>query len=314
MSEGIGKYYTQDAFRRLWPGGPYSFDTDEAGIIRISYPQSNYRSPGSQQQYHPTIIAGRALGDFNRYYDSGDTEVRARFLKYADWLVESLHERDGYAAWDLPFDWVSPGYLCRAPWICSLTYGYAQSALIRAAEVSGKGVYMEAAERSLTAFHVPIDRGGLLRTTEDGDTWYEGIPSPIGAQIFNEVLFCLIGLYEMHVHGGNAEAGELFERGIATVRRRVRDFDLNLGFFKWSRYDDKLLFYAGEKYHDVQTEQLGWLAEQLDDELFARYHERWRDCQRRYADGRFSRKWLFKIFWSKVYGRYLRFYVKHVQK
>lgn len=310
------KYFIDDPFQKLWPGGEYYFTTGEDGIIQINYPQTNYRAPGVSLQYHPTVISVYALSQFNMFVDGGDEQLRESFLKYADWLADNLADRDSFAAWNFSFNWESPGYKAHAPFISSMTQGMGISVLVRAWELTSQERYITAAERALPAFEVPVSQGGLLRVDKQGDAWYEGIPSPIGAQILNEVLFALIGLYEMHRGTGNSKAGELFDRGIATLKKHLKDFDLNLLLFKWSRYDNKLLFYSGDKYHDIQKEQVKWLYQVTGDDIFSRHYQKWEGWQRKYNSkkGRFTAKHLFELMWFMVYQKFLRFYTKHLQR
>jgi hypothetical protein len=309
------KYFIDDPFQKLWPGGEYHFTIGEDGIIQINYPQTNYRAPGVGLQYHPTVISAYALSQFNMFVDSGNQEAKALFLKYADWLVDNLADGGSFAAWNFSFNWESPGYKCKPPWISSMTQGLGISVLVRAWDVTSDRRYIATAGRALSAFEVPIFQGGLLRADKEGDIWYEGIPSPIGAKILNEVLFALIGLHEMHRSTGNSKAGELFDRGIATIRKYLKDFDLNLLFFKWSRYDNKLLFYSGIKYHDIQTEQIKWLYQLTGDDIFAHYYQKWKRWQRKYdSKSHFAAKHLFELIYSLVYSKFLKFYTKYLQR
>ena len=103
IQDTMEKYFIDDPFKKVWPGGEYDFTMDEEGIIQINYPQSNYMAPGVGRQYHPTVIAIYALSQFNKSVDSGDEEFKRCFLQYADWLVDNLVEGDDFAAWNLNF-------------------------------------------------------------------------------------------------------------------------------------------------------------------------------------------------------------------
>ena len=311
------KYFIDDPFKKLWPeSGEYYFTWDEDSIVQINYSETNYRAPGATQQYHPTVIAAYALSQLNMFVDSGDEQFKKVFLRCADWLVANLADRDGFAAWNFNFGWESPGYKCKAPWISSMTQGIGMSALVRAWELTNDRGYIAAADRALSAFEVPISLGGLLRIDKHGDPWYEGVPSPIGAQILNEALFALIGLYEMHRRTGNSKEWELFDRGIAAIKKHLKDFDLNLLLFKWSRYDNKLLFYSGEKYHDIHIHQLKWLYEVTGDDVLARHFWKWQGWQSKCSSkkGRLTSKYIFELLWNLIYGRFLTFYTKYLQR
>lgn len=194
-----------------------------------------------------------------------------------------------------------------------MTQGMGISALVRAWGLTSKPRYIAAADRALSAFEVPVSHGGLLRTNKRGDTWYEGTPSLIGGQVLNQVLFGLIGLYEMYRSTGNIRAGELFDHGIATIRRHLKDFDFNLLFFKWCKYDNRLLFGPDSKYSKIQIEQLKWISEAIGDDLLASHYKKWEDWDKEFSSRRLPRL-LFGRIWS-IYVRYfLKYYTKYFQR
>ena len=114
-----GKYFIDDPFKTLWPGGEYSFIKDEEGIIQINYPETNYRASGVRQQYHPTVISVYALSMFSTFLDTGDEQYKNIFLKYTDWLVDNLADGDGFSGWNFYFNWNAPGYKATSPFISS---------------------------------------------------------------------------------------------------------------------------------------------------------------------------------------------------
>ena len=281
------KYFLDNPLGKLWPESPsYSFTFDDNGIILINYPETNRLAPGVKERYHPTVIASYALYLYNQY-------ATDNFLKYADWLVTNLISMNGFYAWPFDFEWNAPNYHCTPPWISSMTQGMGLSVLIRAYELTSDPKYSTALDKALTAFEAPISEGGLLRIT-DGDTWYEGIPSQNGTQILNEALFALIGLHE-------AEAIELFDKGLATVKKHLKDFDLNLWLFKWSKYDNKRLSYSGDKYHDVHIQQLKWLLEifEYEDYLLFKTAFKWQ----RWQNTNHYTKRIFGLMWINIIRR-----------
>jgi len=243
---------------------------------------------GVKERYHPTAISAYALYLYNQY-------ATDNFLKYANWLVDNLVEINGFYAWAFDFSWRAIGYKCDPPWISSMTQGMDISVLVRAYELTNNDRYLTAIDKALTAFEVPVSEKGLLRFI-DGDVWYEGTPSPTGTQVLNEVLFALIGLHE-------ASATELFNQGFATIKKHLKDFDLNLPFFKWSRYDNGLLFYSGNKYHEIHIQQLKWLHIETGDYLLLDTAFKWQKWQRDY--NRYIR-FIFTTIWSKLYIKYLK--------
>jgi len=243
---------------------------------------------GVKERYHPTAISAYALYLYNQC-------AIDNFLKYADWLVDNLVKINSFYAWAFDFRWRAIGYECDPPWISSMTQGMGISVLVRAYELTTDKKYLTAIDKALTAFEAPVTEKGLLRII-NSDVWYEGTPSPTGTQVLNEVLFALIGLHE-------ASATELFNQGFATIKKHLKDFDLNLLFFKWSRYDNGLLFYSGDKYHEIHIKQLKWLSVELPAYLLGKTAFKWDRWQRDY--NRYT-KFIFTTIWSKFYIKYLK--------
>lgn len=314
MTADIPRYFLDDALGTIWPGGQYSFSVDAEGILRVSYPGRNYQAPGVADAYHPTVVSAHALSQFNRHAACANEQARQSFIRHADWLVRNLRSFDGFHAWAFDFRWRSPGYRCNPPWISSMTQGMGLSVLVRSWQLTGDQEHIAAAERALLAFQIPISKGGLRRDEPPGDVWYEGTPSPIGAQVLNEVLFALIGLWEMHQVTQNPRCRQLFDDGVDTVRRHLNDFDLHTFLVKWSRYDNKLLFYSGDKYHRIQMEQLRWLHEATQDAVIGEHFEKWRRWTDTYGKSPPSlRKRFFLLAWI-LYATLLNLYTKFTQR
>ncbi len=269
----MDKYFLTDAFPELWPE-----------------PERNYPYG---MDIHPTVRCAKALSAYNR-------EDMDEFLKHADWLVENQNPETG--AWEFPFDYKVPGYDARAPWICCMTQGMGLSVMKRAMEESGK--YRNALLKALDPFTVPVEDGGLLRLTPEKESgqsvWYEGIPAIDGAQILNEFMFSLIGLQE--AFDGVLDSNPAFENGMRTLERHLPDFDLRLPFFKWSRYDSGLYFYAPPKYHWVHVRQLRWLAREAGSRVCEEYAKKWDWWGWEYRDS--TGKYLFIRFWA-LYHKWL---------
>lgn len=243
----MDKYFMRDAFNELWPEKPE----------RYPYSFDN----------HPTARAAMALTAYNN--------EDADFDFHIEWLLNNQHPETG--GWEFRFDWEPKGYgKLKAPWICGMTQGMAMSALARAGQAAQ---VQEAIVKAWKPFMTRVSDGGLL-LIEGGNTWYVGIPSlKTKAQILNENLFAIIGMMEAQL-----EYKSLVLAGMDTLERNLRRFDLRLPFFKWSRYDDKLLWYSGIKYHSVMVQQLAWLGRFSEP---CRCHaEKWQRWEARYKNSR----------------------------
>lgn len=276
----MDKYFLADAFGELWPkperSYPYNMDT------------------------HPTVRCCKALSAYNRWRVVGIEEAKQKFLEGADWLVEN--QNPGTGAWEIPFDYKIPGYEARAPWASSIVQGMGLSVLARAVEDTRFGMekrYTDALFNALNPFLRTTHNRGLA-IFEDSGNWFEGMPSRKGYQILNEFMFALIGLAESTFKSN--PRSRVFQMGMNTLKRHLPDFDLDLLFFKWSRYDNGLYFYAPPKYHWVQVQQLRWLAEKTGSAVCKEYAEKWDYWGTRYQDS--TGKYLFIRFWP-LYNKWL---------
>ena len=273
----MSKYFLDKPFETLWPEKEYPYRMDT----------------------HPTVRCAKALSAYNK----GDND---EFEKHVDWLLTG--PADGgcrnvnTGAWEAKFLWDkrSAGYYAKPPWMSSMTQGMALSVMVRANELFGigtAGAYRRAIVEGLKPFDSPVEEGGLLRYDQQGDIWYEGIPSPEGYQILNEFMFSLIGLYEVGARG-------LFNDGMQTLEKHLPNFDLNYLFFRWSKYDNGHHCYSQVKYHRVHIKQLRWLAQKTGSRICAEYAKKWDKWEKTYINSR--GKYIFLRIWKLHRERLLR--------
>jgi len=254
----LDNYFLADPLALFWPYKPedYWYDIDT----------------------HPTVQCAKALSAYNK----GD---KAEFLKGVNWLIEN---QNGGGAWYPPFNYKIAGFEAKVPWISCMTQGMGLSVLTRALEYiefEAQPRYLSMAHHNaLKPFETRIEDGGLILCTGKNNfyKWYQSVPSKRGYHILNEYLFGLIGLVEA--------TGELSITDKITLEENLHQFDLNLPYFKWSRYDNCYHFFAPAMYHRVMIQQLEWLAEKIDSQVCKAHAEKWRrqeelygkDCKARY--------------------------------
>lgn len=305
------KYFIESVFEKMFPGtNEYNTNTDKNGIILIEYVAHNLG-----KRYNPAAIALYALSQYNMFVDTGKDQYKELFLNHTNWLVDNLIDKGKFGVWHYDFRWITPGYVCSPPWISSMAQGLGISVLIRACEMTKNGKYLEVAKKALTSFEVPISEGGALYIDKMGDVWYEEYACQKRAQVLNGVIFALIGVYEMYECTKDKNAKAIFDKGVQTLKRRVSDFELNLGFFKSSKYDNNLLIYSGDKYHDFHIVQMKKLYEITKEEMFNEYCKRWESYKEKYGpNSRSKGRLMFNLIDSRIYTRFLRFYTRYVQK
>ncbi len=305
------KYFIEHPFEKMFPGtNEYSINTDKNEIILVDYMTRNLG-----KQYNPTAIALYALSQYNKFMDIGKNQYKKSFLNHANWLVDNLIDKDRCGVWYYNFPWFSPGYKCNPPWISSMAQGLGISVLIRAWEMTENEKYLKTAEKALASFEVPLSEGGVLYIDKNGDVWYEEYACQKRWQVLNGFIFALIGVYEIYVYTNNKNVREIFDKGLSTLKKHLKDFELNLIFFRWSKYDNGLLIYSGDKYHDIHIEQMKEMYKITKDKIFLEYEQKWENYKKKYGlNSRSKGRFVFNLIYSMIYARFLRFYKEHLQR
>ncbi len=200
-SDALGEYYMLFAEKADYQGF-----YDSAGI-----PQLDYHGKIGLQ-YNPIAIAQYGLGNFNLFRRTADPERRRKFFIIADWLCAHLEQNpQGLAVWNHHFDWEYRDTL-RGPWYSALAQGQGISVLVRAYKESGEARYLDAAQRALACFHVPISDGGVAFTDESGDLWFEEYIVSPSTHILNGFIWASWGIYDYSLATQDASTQDLFSR------------------------------------------------------------------------------------------------------
>lgn len=247
---------------------------DNNGIIYIEFKE---KSIGTQ--YHPILIAEYALANYNKYLVTFRKEYKDTFLKHAGWLVKHQKNMGKCFVWLFNFDWNPIGYKCKSPWVSAMMQGQAVSVMIRAHKLTNDEKYLTIAKKALLAFETPISEGGVLYIDKNGDRWYEEYACQKRGSVLNGFVFSLVGLYELFRYTGDDKAKYLFDKGIDTLKKHLSDFELNLGFFRWTKYDNKYLKYSGIGYHKLHIQQMKILYEFTKNKTFLTYQRKWKYLQ-----------------------------------
>jgi len=264
----------RDEFQRIQSGlyGPF----DEQGLPLVDYkqwfqthgvPTKNGRFPIT---YTPVTIAQFGLAAHQRFLKNQSDRDYSRFLSAADWLVHHLKKgEDQFWVWE--HDFSMPVYHLDPPWVSAMAQGQGMSLLLRAYEQTKKLVFLKASRAAFQAFLFPIERGGVVFTDENGNVWFEEYPSDPPSHVLNGMIFAMIGLYEYGLVTGDVDARRLFESGVITFLKRLKNFDAGYG----SRYDLLTRRVVEEKYHRMHVAQLRLLFEWTGEEVFRKMADRW---------------------------------------
>jgi heparosan-N-sulfate-glucuronate 5-epimerase len=163
---------------------------------------------------NPTTIAQWGLGAYAR----ADYET-AR--KAADWLVAHQSANGGFP-YDFNLDHPDPrAYHLKAPWYSAIAQGNSISLLSRMFISTGNTVYRDAAANALKPLMMPVAQGGLQGSV-NGGVWFEEYPDPnFPSHVFNGSVFALLGIHDLAVLAGNADAQRLWAEGEASLAANI---------------------------------------------------------------------------------------------
>jgi hypothetical protein len=267
---------------------------DDSGILMIDYGENR------GIQYNPGTIAQYIIYAHEKHIRNSDGKWGDVAVKHADWLIEHAETKNNCCVWRYDFVWAAPGYFCEKGWISGLAQGMCISALVRAFQISGDKRYLNVSRDALQIYSIPLEKGGILRYSKHGNAWYEEYATDKSPQVLNGMMFAIIGAHEFHLASGDQEAKKLADIGVKTLGSELKYFDLDLFFFKWSRYDNKFLIMSRE-YHSIHILQLEYLAKYYDEEIFRHYIVKWNKSLSEFDSGK-----MFKIV-NYFYSKYLKF-------
>ncbi|MEK6963867.1 MAG: D-glucuronyl C5-epimerase family protein [Nanoarchaeota archaeon] len=267
----------------------YYFTFDSEDVIYLQFTGFG----GSAKRYFPITVQQYALCQYNLYVQQRKKENKKAFLRHANWLLENLKIRGNVAYW--PYTWKMSilGYIWKKPyaWASCIAQGQGLSVLIRAHALTKDKKYLAPCKKILNSFEIDYCKiGGVLETDKNGDSWYLEFPATVQhGRVLNGFLYALIGLWEYYLYTKNKQAKRLFEAGKETTAKNLDRYDLNWGWFKWSRYDDAKIFYSGRRYHHkTLLPQLKVMYSITKDGRFEKKYRQWEELAKRYA------------LWSKV--------------
>jgi heparosan-N-sulfate-glucuronate 5-epimerase len=254
--------YFNDLTNKVDWSGP----TDEDGLLLN-------RLPSGDLVYFPTALFQKALGHWDLWLAGGrtDDEHRRAFLALAQWAVDHQDERGGWTAWSqLGLEYQSP--------YSALTQGEGASLLVRAADMTEDGGFVDRARKAVDLMLAPVEQGGLTRTVGEGLV-FEEISDKQAVTILNGWIFALFGLYDYHLARPDQDLQRMIDQSVGALRRWLPRFD---GGF-WSFYDTSGAL-ASPFYHRLHIAQLRALEATFPGEAtaFSEMRERfeWQDSSR----------------------------------
>ena len=224
-SSRLGPYYLlfEDDFKKL---NKLLVSFDKAGIP-LSESYIDVQENGLH--YYPISIGQYGLGVFNSYHQTGDQGKKARFLKIADWFVNTQTVEPGKGChWltDVP----KPEYGISKPWKSAFTQSRAISILLRAWQMTHEERYYKPAAGALIPFTLSAGEGGVAVDREWSATFYEEYVAEYPTRVLDGHLFALLGLFDgvraLKPGPEQSLARQLFDEGVQGLIKQLPLFDL----------------------------------------------------------------------------------------
>ena len=245
---------------------------DEDGVLY------NAASGDIPAVYHPTSIAQYALACWNAYLAVGDKKQREAFETQAYWLLShELRFPNGAGGWPMPF--AAKDFHVSKPWLSALTQGNVISVFVRAYQLTGTSMFLEAARRAVRTFELDILDGGVSTRLAGDGIFFEEVAAYPAAHVLNGYILALFGLYDYLALTQESEIAALIQRSLTTFHAIIDEFDAGY----WSRYDLLHRHLVPLFYHALHIVLLKALADYSGCEHCMQLAIRWEAYQHRFS-------------------------------
>lgn len=265
VEQGIGKCYSKsevmgyynDLTNKVTPNTML----DDDGV------PYNLMSSG-KKVYALVTISQYALGCYDLYLLNGDLQMRARFLKLAEYLRVRQEES---GKWDARASMGSykDNSSCMAQ-------GQGCSIMLRAYLESHDEAFLVCAGKAIR-FMMSDAKNGGTRLLDNGRLTYEKYPIENGkaSTVLNGWAFALFGLFDYYLVTTSDEIRQEFDASCKTLADIISEYDC--GF--WSRYD-LIGTIASPAYHDLHIALLTALGDLSGQQRLTEYAEKFRKYQK----------------------------------
>lgn len=225
-----------------------------------------------QPQINPVHVAQQVRSETEKLFDNKNLtkEESENIITIADFLINYKEEYEykeiQYTIWPYKFDY--PAYQLESPWYSGMAQGLGLEVLLAAYELTGEDRYISEARLAANSLYVPINQGGVAIYINNGENgiWFEeyaqkDVQPPL---VLNGHNFALLALEKLRYYDDSYSI--LYQQGINALIYKLPEFDAKV----WSKYDLANSM-ANPKYHQIHINQLKYLGEQNDNEVFINY-------------------------------------------
>lgn len=224
-----------------------------------------------KESYHPIVIVQYGLANYNLWLDNKENiGYKESFIKSAEWLLNnySYHQENDIAIYFYDFDLKNPPI--KAPWFSGMAQGQILSLFSRAFSVTKNEKYLNIGRKISNSFNATIDMNGCCSYL-NGHLFIQEIAARPELFILNGAIYAVIGLCEFK-EVGDVE-NENLDEIIKGLEGLLPKFDI--GF--WTKYSLGMRFNLSDVYYQkVHADQLLYLGESLENEVFLYYGKKFK--------------------------------------
>lgn len=221
--------------------------------------------------YHPSRICRYELYLTAKYfYEKSETNY-LKIKNIANWIIKNKINKKKFITWELHEN--NDSFNVYTPWTSALTNAWCAGALLQASSILQNHSMEKDAKLALNYLFIPVEDGGGLSRWDDGDIWFEEVPSIKNpSHILNGFIYSIDILDMFCNYYDNEQYNKYYKLAISSLKNKVHLYDLDYG----SIYDQ---FTKGNKlgmsYHKIHYRQLYWMYLRTKDEYFYNLSQKW---------------------------------------
>lgn len=261
VQQGIGKFYSKDTIEGYY--NDLTVKVNDKTLRDIEGVPINI-VVGNKKTHFPISIFQYALGCWDMYIETKDSQYRNSFLVQCKWILEN-QKADG--SWNC----FGPiGY--KNLTVSSMGQGQAISVLLRAYILTDEVVWKNAAKKAIEFMIKPVENGGTLRIKDD-QYIFEEYADVEGKKkgVLNGWIFSLFGVYDYLKLEKEEHIRDIYQRSLNTLESALRQYDMNF----WSYYDMTGRI-ASPAYHELHIALLTVLADLTGNKTFKETAHKWK--------------------------------------
>lgn len=276
VNQGVGTCYSKTEV-----AGYYNDLTEKVTRDAPDILVPKYFVDTGEEIYFSIGIFQYGLAAYDLFLQTNEEPYRQKVLACAGWALENQQEDGG---------WVTFAYDTPEHPYSSMAQGEGISLLLRAHLLTQDEKYLSAAHRAKAFLLTPVSEGGTTVYRGEDVYFYECTEDPL---ILNGWIFSLWGLYDYCKYTGDAAAKAVLDATLASLRRKLPDFDMKY----WSRYEDGKRI-CSPFYHKLHIAQLRVMYDLFGDEIYKEYADKWEKYQKSWLN---RKRAFIKKAWQKVF-------------